>query len=376
MARADEMAVRNRRQLGYSGGISKYYKSVTEQNVIMSEKITRRKLMRVGAGAAAVGAVGSLSGCSAVQDLIPGGGGGLGSYTNWVYEPDAFKSDREGVSGSGTSYTNFFSNSGKLSELAVLSAKGTSYPELGIDVEDVSMDLSLPEARIITGSFDTEAVKSELTAEPVDSSTPSGFGSSTSSSGSTQYESDSSYNNYEIYVQAEPETSPNAFAVGDGTIIQGQRVPNATNQSDPVDAPTVVEGIIDAGAGDADRYVDSNDTFSTLTDALNNGVQVSFTVRANAVGSDNGANENIPAGRFEGVVAEGQADSINGGTTESQYVFVFDSEGDVDEGGIQEWVEANDTGNGSLANLSDLSVNTNGNTATVTGTRDTLEYGV
>ncbi|WP_324662436.1 hypothetical protein [Haloarcula sediminis] len=342
----------------------------------MSEKITRRKLLRVGAGAAAVGAVGSLSGCSAVQDLIPGGGGGLGSYTNWVYEPDAFKSDREGVSGSGTSYTNLFSNSGNLSELAVLRAKGTSYPELGIEVEDVSMDLGLPDGRIITGSFDTEAVKSELTAAPVDTPTPSGFGSSSGNSGSTQYESDSSYNNYEIYVQAEPDTSPDAFAVGDGTIIRAQRVPNATNESSPVDAPDVVEGIIDAGEDGTDRYVDSNDTFSTLTDALNNGVQVSFTVRANEIGSDNGADENIPAGRFEGVVAEGRAESINGETTESQYVFVFDSEGDVNEGDVQEWIEANDTGNGSLANLSDLSVNTNGNTVTVTGTQDTLEYGV
>ncbi|WP_262177973.1 hypothetical protein [Haloarcula laminariae] len=342
----------------------------------MSEKITRRKLLRVGAGTAALGAVGSLSGCSAVQDLIPGGGGGLGSYTNWVYAPDTFKSDREGITGSANSYTNLFSNSDNLSEIAVLSAKGNSYPDLGINVEDVSMELNLPDGRVITGSFDTEAVKSELTAEAVATPTPSGFGSSSGNSGSTQYESDSTYNDYEIYVQAEPEESPNAIAVGDGTIIEAQRAPNATNEASPVSAPDVVEGMIDAGTEGTDRYVDSNDTFSTLTDTLNNGVRVTFTVRANEIGSDNGADENISAGRFDGVVAQGQADSINGDTTESQYVFVYDSEGDVNEGDIQEWIEANDTGNGSLSNLDDLTVSTDGNTATVTGTRDTLEYGI
>jgi len=169
----------------------------------------------MGAGTAALGAVGSLSGCSAIQDLLPGGGGGLGDFTNWVYEPDTFEADNEGLNSSATSYTDFFSNSGNLSDFAVLSAKGNNYPQLGIDVEDVAMELSLPDGRVITGSFDTESVKSELGADPVETPTSSGFGGTDGMSGSTQYESDGTYNDYDIYVQEEPEESPNAFAIGD-----------------------------------------------------------------------------------------------------------------------------------------------------------------
>jgi len=348
--------------------------SVNKHKIIMSEDITRRKLMRMGAGTAALGAVGSLSGCSAIQDLLPGGGGGLGDFTNWVYEPDTFEADNEGLNSSATSYTDFFSNSGNLSEFAVLSAKGNNYPQLGIDVEDVAMELSLPDGRVITGSFDTESVKSELGADPVETPTSSGFGGTDGMSGSTQYESDGTYNDYDIYVQEEPEESPNAFAIGDGTIVEARRVSNSGNEASEVAASDVAEGIIDTGTDGTDRYVDNDDTFSTLTDTLNNGVTLSARVRQHEVGSEDGADENISAGRFEGVVAQGQADSINGGTTETQYVFVYDSQSDVNEGDVQDWVEAQDTGDGSLADLDDISVSTDGNTATVTGSKDTLEY--
>ena len=337
-------------------------------------------------GAAALGAVGSLSGCSAVQDLIPGGGGGLGSYTNWGYASDTYDNDDETLSTTVSGYSKFFSSSGKLSESAVRSAKQTRYPNTGIEVEDVAFDMGVPDGRVISGSFDTESVKAELTASPVDLPTdtpenPEGIGGG--GSGSVEYESDSTYNdNYEIFVQSEPDTSPVAYAVGNGTVIRAEEV---TNQSEDggtsvTEATEVVEGIIDTGTNGSDRLVDSNDGFSTLTSTLNDGVRISLDVLSSEVGSDDGPSEYISNGLFEGLVAYGQADSINGNTTQMQFVFVFDSEGDVSEGDIQEWVEANDSGqddfetNNPLAELSNISVNTDSNTATVTGELDTIEY--
>jgi len=140
--------------------------------------MSRRKLMRVSAGTTALGAVGSLAGCSAIQDLLPGGGGGLGDYTNWVYAPDTFESDAEGLNNSAVSYESMLSNEGELNDFTRLSILGTSYPTLGIDPEDVGMQVNLPDGRIITGSFDTETVKTELTADQASTPTPDSGSSS------------------------------------------------------------------------------------------------------------------------------------------------------------------------------------------------------
>ncbi|MDS0283240.1 hypothetical protein [Haloarcula onubensis] len=329
--------------------------------------------MKMGAGTAALGAVGSLSGCSAIRDLVPGGGGGLGKFTNWVYEPDTFESDQERLNNDAVSYKSMLSNKGKLNDFRRLSILGTDYPKLGIDVEDVGMELNLPEGRVITGSFDTETVKTELTASQP--STPTAPAQNMGGSvGSTEYESDGTYNDYEIFVQSEPDESPDAVALGDGTIVDARRAANRTNDSDPVGAPDVAEGIIDTGTNGDDRLVDGDDTFKTLTDKLNSGARVNFELLENPVGSDDGGNENIPTSDFDGLVASGRSVSINGGTTKFQWVFVYDSEGDVNESDVNEWVEANNTGDGSLSNVNNITVNTNSNTATVTGKQPTFEY--
>jgi len=317
--------------------------------------------------------VGSLSGCSAIQDLLPGGGD-LGAYGDWVYAPDTFESDQETLGLSATSYEGILSNSENLNEDTRESITTRNYPDLGINGGDVSMELSLPEGRVITGSFDTEAVKAELTADQLSTPTDS-FGSS-GPVGSTEYESDSTYNDdYEIFVQSEPEESPNAYGVGNGTIIEGRRVPNSSSDASPVDASEVVEGTIDTGTEGNDRFVDSNDDFSTLVDTLDSGATVSGFVRENEVGSDDGPSESIINARFDGLIAAGSSASINGDTTDIRIAFVYDSEGDVNEGDVQDWVEANDTGSGgALTDLNDISVSTDANTATVEGSIETYAW--
>lgn len=328
----------------------------------MSEEITRRKLLRVGAGTAALGAVGSLSGCSAIQNLI-GGGGGLGNFTNWVYAPDTFQSDAEGIDVNGFSYSGYLSKQGNLSESTYLTVKQRSWEQTGLDAEEVDMLARLPQGRVYTGSFDTEAVKEELQA-----------GDNDDSDAGTEYESDSTYNdNYEIFVRADEEEPSHAYAVGNGTVVRGNFVSNASNESDEVPAVDVVEGIIDTGTNGDNRFSEDNDDFSALVSAVNNGVSVSYELRDDEVGSEDGPEEDALAGRFDGLIGEAFSLSINGGTTNYQYVYLFGGEGDVNESDVRDYVEANDTGNGTFANLNDISVNTDGRTATVTGKRDTIE---
>lgn len=324
----------------------------------------------MGAGTAALGAVGGLSGCSAIQDLIPGGGG-IGAYTKWTYAPDTFESDQESLSINATSYKSILSNSGKIDQDWRENIVTRSYPDLGINAEDIALELGLPQGRVITGSFDTDGVKTELTASKA--STPeNSFGNNFT--GSTEYESDGEYNGWELFVQSEPDTSPNAYAIGNGNILEARRAPNRSNDASEVEATGVAEGIIDTGTNGDDRYVDNNDTFKSLTDKLDNGVSLNANMLQHEIGSDDGANENIPAGAFEGVVATGQSTAINGGTTKKKWVFVYDSEGDVDQGDVDEWIEANNTGEGSLSRYNDLSSSTDGNVATVTGTIPTFAY--
>jgi hypothetical protein len=344
--------------------ISNYYTGVNKQGTIMSQDVTRRKLLRAGAGAAALGAVGSLSGCSAIRDLNPFGGGGLGEFTNWVYAPDTFESDTEGLSVRAVSYSGILSNSGSLSEATMLSYKQRSFQQLGIDAEDIDMRADLPNGRVYTGSFDTEAVKEELQAGANDEA----------GAGNNEYESEATYEeDYEIFAIADQDEPSHAYAVGNGAIVRGNRVSNFISSDSEVSAEDVVKGIIDSGTNGENRFTESNDTFGTLVDKTNTGVSVSLELRAHQVGSDDGQSEDVKRGHFDGLVASGNSLQINGDTSTYQYVYVYDSEGDVNESEIQEWIEANDTGNGSLSDLDDISVNTDGNTATVTGTRDTIE---
>ncbi|MBX0285137.1 hypothetical protein EGH22_02250 [Halomicroarcula sp. F28] len=340
----------------------------------MSEDITRRKLMRVGAGATALGAVGSLSGCSAIQDLIPGGGGaGISSYSNWVYEPDTFESDAEGINVFAFSTKKALSNSGNLNEDFLLSLKSNSSRQLGIRAENINMGMSVPDGSIVTGSFDTESIKAELESSR-ETPTESGFGSNDDSTAGYEYESETTHEGYEIYVRADQEEPGRAYAIGDGTIVQGNRVSNDGNESDSVSAEDVAKGIIDTGESGDNRLVDNNEEFKTLVDSTDKGVSISLDLYDDEVGSEDGPDEDVRSREFDGLIGYGQADTFNGDTTKIQYVFVFGSEGDVNEGDIEEWVEANDTGEGNLSELRDIKINTDGNTATVTGKIDTIEY--
>ncbi|RXK46463.1 hypothetical protein [Halorientalis pallida] len=317
---------------------------------------TRRRFLTASA---ALG-TGALAGCSAVTDAIPFvGGGGLGDYQDWVYEPDRFaSSDSGGDFGDENVALSIFA----INQQAVYENRKELFPSTynslstnfasntGILPRNVSMLLSVPEGLVLTGSFE----RSEVTAELEDDS-------------STEYESDGSHSGFDLYVQSDVGESPDAFGVSGDAVVQGQRVDNFGSDSDSVAATDVVQGIVDTKAGSANRYVNANDDFGALVSSLSGSSFLTATVRDEPVSSDD-ADED--SGEFEGLVANGQASTINGATTESQSVFVFDSESDADTGAVDDYVEFNDN-SGQFARARDVQVEQSGRTITITATSDT-----
>ncbi|WP_424017411.1 hypothetical protein ACOZ4N_16255 [Halorientalis pallida] len=317
---------------------------------------TRRRFLT----ASATLGTGALAGCSTVTDAIPFiGGGGLGDYEQWVYEPDRFASSGGGgdfgdenvaLSLFAINQQSIYENRKELYPSTYNSLSTNFASNTGILPRNVSLLLSLPEGLVLSGSFE----RSEVTAELEDGS-------------NTEYESDGSYDGFDLYVRSEREESPDAFGVSGNAVVQGQRVDNFGSDSDSVPATDVVEGIIDTKRGSANRYVNANDAFGTLVSSLGGSSFLSATVRTEPISAGE-ANED--SGEFEGLVASGQASSINGGTTDSQSVFVFDSQSDADTGSVNDYIEYNDN-SGQFARARNVKVSQSGRTITVSVTSDT-----
>jgi hypothetical protein len=310
---------------------------------------TRRRFLT----ASAVIGTGALAGCNAVTDAIPFvGGGGLGDYQQWVYPADTFNQNADSLSFDGTNQQGIHENR-KAFAPNTYSSLATNYGTVGLTGRSVSMDLGLPEGRVLKGSYETAEVVAELEDDT-----------------STEYESDGNYSGYELFVPADRDTPRNAVAVSDNAIVSGQRVePGFGDDWDAAAATDVVEGIIDTGGGSGTRAVSDDDDLAKLTNTLNGGTSVSGGTRDGDAGSSRADAE---SGVFEGQVASGQSWSVDGDTTSRQWVFVFDSESDVDTGDLEEWIEANDTG-GVFTRTRNEQVNQNGRAGVVTAELDTYD---
>jgi len=318
---------------------------------------TRRRFL----AASAVMGTGALAGCNAVRDAIPFiGGGGLGDYQQWVVPGDEFDQGADTVNFRAANQQAIYDNRDSLQPSTYQSLRAT-YRRIGVVGRDVSMDLAMPRGgsepnRVLNGSFEV----SEVTAELEDDT-------------NTEYESDGDHDGFEIFVVSDTDQPQTAVGVSEGTIVIGHRVePPFGADWDAVPAADVVEGIVDAGSGSGNRAVDSSEDFATLVNTLNSGTRLSGGVRDEEVGSDDGPNADAEAGQFEGEVASGQSVSINGSTTSIQWVVVFSSEGDVDTGDVNDWVEARDN-SGTLARARNVEVSQNGRTAVVNAEIDTYD---
>jgi len=131
----------------------------------------------------------------------------------------------------------------------------------------------------------------------------------------------------------------------------------------PIDPASVVESIVDTKSGDEDRYADDNEGFSELANQLNAGTFV------NGRTHEEYDDTNEQAGQFEGAVASGASVTVNGETSDVQWVIPFADSDDIDTGDIEDWTDDGRF----FDDVDDINVNTNGRSAIVTGTMDTDE---
>lgn len=319
-------------------------------------KPTRRQFLATGA----VAGTGALAGCSQIRSMVPfiGGGGGIGQLTNWVPSAGEIEPGRERISFSASSPSQISSNRTNLHPNTYRNYQ-SSY-RTGVQWKSLTMDLSIEGGSVYTGSYNVDDVKSELT-------------SATGPDDQGKYSQEDSEGSYEIYIPSRADgadSAQNAYAVSGNAIIQAR--PTGSQFEDNFSSAVAnAKSIIAIGQDGEGRAVDDNDTFSTLANKLS-GTIAQGTTRTEAVGSDAAS---VRQGNFEGLVARGASISINGGSSQVKQVFVFDSEGDVDTGDLEEYVEANDTGGGTWDYTRNVSVSQNGNAGIISGKRDTYDLG-
>lgn len=315
-------------------------------------KPTRRQFLATGAVAGA----GALAGC----DMIPfiGGGDGVGNFSNWVPAAGEIDPSSSTTSFDARSPAQVNGNRTNLHPNTYRSYQ-SSY-RTGVDWKSLTLTLSIEGGEVFTGSYNTDDIKSELTT-------------ANGRNDQGKYSQNDSEGSYEIYIPSSAEgaeSAQNAYAVSGNAIVRAQ--PTGSQFQDNFSSAVAnAKAIIGVGEDGEGRAVDNDDTFDTLADNIS-GTIAQGNTREEPVG---GNAASVPQGNFEGLVAEGTSISINGGNSEVKQVFVFDSEGDVDTGDLEEYVERNDTNGGTWDYTRNVSVNQSGTAGIISGQRDTYSIG-
>lgn len=229
-------------------------------------------------------------------------------YQEWLVAPDAF-GGREHYFFNTVDYEQLTSVQNELSQNVFSQLQSNvrveDFGEFGIGLDDISTLINLlPMAgtggrwNVILGSFSKAAVEATFT----DSITDSGSSVSTETSGA-----------YTLYNGGELDGT---VALADGVVLSG---------SNPEMDPTAnVQSVIDAKAGEVDRYATQNGDMATITNELGSGTFLGGTT------SQRVTETNLESGLFEGQVGYGYADTVRGEVMETMEVFLFDDPASVD----------------------------------------------
>ncbi len=298
----------------------------------MTDGFDRRSVLRGIAAGVVAGSTTGLAGCGGLP-INPGGPGGSSADASYLFEP--------GTVADGDHYTVRFADpatvaefDGDLSDETVASIEDRAawlYEATDTDFDEASSQLTFRTVAVVAVDHDEEAVADELDDDDFD-------------------EDSEDENGYRVFVSAEER-----FAVAfDGSVVIGAQP--TSGESDPVN---IVEEVIDAEAGDADRYADESEAFAGLLDELDGDV---------FVGGAHEATDETDAegGRFEGEVARGLTASLDEDTTDVRLVLAFDDEDDVATDDVEEW-----TGADAFEDWDDVSVDAGGAVVTVSATLDT-----
>jgi hypothetical protein len=308
---------------------------------------TRREYLRAGSAAVGTGALLGLSGC---LDAVPFVGGGA-SYRQWMHEPGEMREDGD----------DYFFTMQKPSQLANNqdSFDGdyyddnieSDYTPVDVDFEDVTREISFSNVSVLVGSFDTSDVADALEDED-----------------NGEYEEDSTYNGWTLYLQADGSSLTDGYALKDGGFLGSPTVVNASGTAE-VDADEALELVADTKSGSGSRYVNAEDDANLLTNRLGDATYVYGSL------SEETDTDDPENGQFENSTGFGLRQQVNGGTTNVKYLVLYDSQGDVDTGDLEDWVDANEDDGDTFDDIDDVSVNQNGRVGVVSGSLPTDDIG-
>jgi len=303
-------------------------------------------VLRYGATAAGVGAIGALSGCSAIESLL--GGGSNPGYAGWLPAPDEIGDDDHyrfnSVNTAELRDAESESDDRSFDYLTDPSRINSNFYITGVAPEDIDEWIrpgpmyadsggSIP--TVVFGDF----AKSDVT-DTIDDKIDE----------SDADVSEESVGGYTLY---SAESGGSDIAVTEGTVILGPE--DGSSES--------VETVIGTDNGEVDRYAEMNEDMDALVDALGQGTLVIGETMNEIEETD------IEAEQFRGQVAVGAAIEINGASADVETVVVFDSEDDIDMDAI-----GNSTESDAFEDYNDVSSSRSGRTVTITGTTDTENF--
>lgn len=288
----------------------------------MTDELSRRAAIKLGAATAGVGAMGGLAGCSSIPFI----GGGSG-YTNWLPEPGVI-ADADSYGFSWTDAQQVRNNEDEFDDDVYDSYESANEDRLdqaGLDYDDVNTFLSFQSVTVVDASFNRDDVAGELE--------------------DNDFDDDTDHEGYTIYLS---NSEFQAVGVSGNDLVYGRR--NSEN-----DAVEVVELAIDTNNGDEDRYVDENDDFAELVSNLSSGTFTSGRT------IDNDSDQ----------VASGRTVSVNGSTSNVESVTVYDEADDLDQDDVDDLQEEGEDSN----DVENFSANKNGRVLTVIYDVDTDKIG-
>jgi hypothetical protein len=185
------------------------------------------------------------------------------------------------------------------------------FDDYDLDMGDITATLQMDplgsSPAVVTGSFDKEDV-----IETIENSTFRGTQSTTrgTQTAVNKYEQADDIGDYTVYtaVSGQPLKT---IAVKSGTLF-----------SAPVEE-SVFETALQETNGEVNDYADSNDDMDTLLDELDSGTFIYGTTTEEIEETD------TQSGVFEGQVASGYTDTVDGETTSSKFARIFADEADI-----------------------------------------------
>lgn len=303
---------------------------------------SRRRFLKTSGAVVGTGILGASAGCTGILGGGGGGGSGLSAHTDWFYEPGMIQdTDHHAISyQANVEIVNYEDEFDSDYYDSTEESFESSYEFLDLDFDEVESQTSFGGflATLLSGY---QVNRSEVVESLEDN----------------DYEDDDEYEGVQVFL------GPNeSRAVG---LTNNEILVTSGSWSTDDEAIDVLETAVDTYNGEEARYVDENEDFAAVTSQLSGGTFDYATTHEET------EETNAENGQFEGAVARGSSESVNGETMDVQAVIVFDDADDIDMGDVEDFRDDSDT----FDDIDDVSLNSSGRSVIITGTMDTDDYG-